>query len=358
VSIEPLESRRLLAAAHVTSIQSDNRGEVNITFDKALDPTTIKTTSVQEFVPGADGIPGTADDQRIIVRVRLTVGNRRIWIRTADAVPFAAGSTYWVKINSKRAKDAEGNRIDGEFNGPGVAGGNGTAGGDMLFVSKRDKSTTPTARFSTVLGNIDVAVDTVNTPKNSANFLTYANGSAYDFSYIHRDIPNFVIQGGGFRASLTDDTSTGLTETPTNPPVQNEFHTSNTRGTIAFAKIPATDGQGNPIPGGGPDSATDQWFFNLGDNRGTSPNGLDFQNGGFTVFGTVKNAGGLAVMDAIAGLTVKDLSAATNSNPSVPGNLTDAPVVNPSATAANLHPLEDMAIIRRVAVLNKVVAFA
>src|SRR6185369_5284267 len=155
------------------------------------------------------------------------------------------------------------------------------------------------------------------------------------------------IQGGGFRASLLDDTSTGLTETPTNSPVQNEFHTSNTRGTIAMAKLP-----------GDPDSATDQWFFNLGDNRGTSPNGLDFQNGGFTVFGTVKNAGGLAVMDAIAGLTVKDLSAATNSNPSVPGNLTDAPVVNPSATAANLHPLEDMAIIRRIAILNKVVAFA
>src|SRR5690349_8101207 len=88
VSIEPLESRRLLAAAHVPSIVSDNRGEVQITFDKALDPTTIKTTSVQEFTPGVDGIPGTADDQRVIVRVRLTVGNRRIWIRTADAVPF------------------------------------------------------------------------------------------------------------------------------------------------------------------------------------------------------------------------------------------------------------------------------
>jgi cyclophilin family peptidyl-prolyl cis-trans isomerase len=358
-AVENLETRTLFATApaHVTSIVTDNRGEVQITFDKALDPATIKTTSVQEFVPGPDGLVGTADDQKIIIRVRLNVGNRRIWIRTADVVPFAAGSTYWIKINSTRAKDAEGNRIDGEFNGPGVTGGNGTAGGDLLFVSKRDKSLTPTARFSTVLGNLDVALDTVNTPKNAANFLTYANGGAYDFTYLHRSVVTptpFIIQGGGFRASLLDDTSNGLTETPTNPPIQNEFHTSNTRGTIAFAKIPAEDQFGNPIPGGGPDSATDQWFFNLGDNSSN----LDNQNGGFTVFGNVKNAGGLAVMDALAGLTVKDLSAITNSNPSVGGNMTTAPVVNPSATAANLHPLADLAIIRRIAVLNKVVAFA
>jgi len=133
--VESLESRTLFAAAHLISIQSDNRGEVMITFDKALDPATVKTTSVQEFIPGPDGLPGTADDQRITARVKLTVGNRRIWIRPADAVPFAAGSTYWVKVNSKRAMDAEGNRIDGEFNGPGLAGGNGTPGGDLLFIS-------------------------------------------------------------------------------------------------------------------------------------------------------------------------------------------------------------------------------
>ena len=33
----------------------------------------------------------------------------------------------------------------------------------------------------------------------------------------------------------------------------------------------------------GPDSATNQWFFNLADNSWN----LDFQNGGFTVFGRV-----------------------------------------------------------------------
>lgn len=35
--------------------------------------------------------------------------------------------------------------------------------------------------------------------------------------------------------------------------------------------------------GGNPDSATSQWFFNLGNNSAN----LDSQNGGFTVFGHV-----------------------------------------------------------------------
>ena len=45
-----------------------------------------------------------------------------------------------------------------------------------------------------------------------------------------------------------------------------------------------------------PNSATNQWFFNLANNAST----LNFQNGGFTVFGRVANAAGLAVMDRIA----------------------------------------------------------
>jgi hypothetical protein len=60
---------------------------------------------------------------------------------------------------------------------------------------------------------------------------------------------------------------------------------------------------GPSAPGGGPDSATSQFFFNLKNNAGD----LDGQNGGFTVFGRVlDNAAvsndGMAVVDAIAGL--------------------------------------------------------
>jgi uncharacterized protein (TIGR03437 family) len=49
-----------------------------------------------------------------------------------------------------------------------------------------------------------------------------------------------------------------------------------------------------------PNSATNQWFFNLANNASN----LDGQNGGFTVFGRVANAAGLAVMDKIAAVRV------------------------------------------------------
>jgi cyclophilin family peptidyl-prolyl cis-trans isomerase len=350
--LEPLESRKLFAAAHVTSIVTDNRGEVNVTFDQPLDPLTVKTSNIQMHTAGADGVFGTADDLKITGVVRLKVGNRRIWFRPATAVPFVANSAYSFKVTSKNVKDAQGNRIDGEFNGPGLASGDGVAGGDLLFLSKRDKTGAPSARFSTVEGNIDVTLDTANTPLTYANFLSYANTGKYDFTFIHRSVSSFIIQGGGFNASLTNNTAAGLGEVVPGPSVKNEFHTSNTRGTIAMAKIPATDSQGNPIPGGGPDSATDQWFFNEGDNSSN----LDGQNGGFTVFGTIKNASGLAVMDAIGALPIKDLSAAATT-PTIQGNISTAPVVNPNAAAVTLAPLTDLVIIRRIAILNKVVAF-
>jgi hypothetical protein len=51
------------------------------------------------------------------------------------------------------------------------------------------------------------------------------------------------------------------------------------------------------VPGTGPDSATNQFFFNLSDNSAN----LDTQNGGFTVFGAVSNSD-MAVIDRIAQL--------------------------------------------------------
>ena len=119
-------------------------------------------------------------------------------------------------------------------------------------------------------------------------FLNYVNKGAYTNSFIHRsarDTSNnpFVIQGGGFR---WQNAAPNLSPIPQDPPVENEFRVSNTRGTIAMAKLESA-----------PNSATNQWFFNL---RDTNAENLDNQNGGFTVFGKITDAAGLAVMGMIA----------------------------------------------------------
>ncbi|MGK7890360.1 MAG: peptidylprolyl isomerase [Leptolyngbyaceae cyanobacterium] len=127
-------------------------------------------------------------------------------------------------------------------------------------------------------------------PGTVQNFQTYVEDGDYTNSFIHRSVPGFVVQGGGFRGQ---DSSLG--DVPTDNPIQNEFSSdrSNLRGTIAMAKL-----------GNNPNSATSQWFFNLRDNSGN----LDGQNGGFTVFGQVLSQTDLDVIDAIAALPIVDAS--------------------------------------------------
>jgi hypothetical protein len=57
--------------------------------------------------------------------------------------------------------------------------------------------------------------------------------------------------------------------------------------------------------GGQPNSATDEWFFNVENSNAAT---LDFQNGGFTVFGQIADSDSLAVMDAINALPICDES--------------------------------------------------
>lgn len=116
-------------------------------------------------------------------------------------------------------------------------------------------------------------------PITTTNFLRYVDGDRYDNSYIHRVVNDFVVQGGGYKINQA-----GASERVESfGSINNEFSSarSNLARTLAMAKLPAN------APGGGPDSATSEWFINLEDTAGTSPDGLDFQNGGFTVFAKV-----------------------------------------------------------------------
>lgn len=141
-------------------------------------------------------------------------------------------------------------------------------------------------QIQTSYGNIEVNLFDTTTPKTVENFLSYIEDNAYDNSIIHRSIRRFVTQGGGFYFNEENV----LTEITEKPSVINEPIYSSLRGTIAMAKI-----------SGNPDSATSQWFINLEDNGIF----LDNQNGGFTVFGQVTEAG-MAVIDTIAAISTAD----------------------------------------------------
>ncbi len=154
----------------------------------------------------------------------------------------------------------------------------------------------PVVRFLTNIGNIDVTLTPAAAPLTVANFLAYVDSSAYKNSIIHRSVPQFVIQGGGYQ--LVDGVPTPITALPN---VVNEYNVPNTRGTIAMAKV-----------GGDPNSANSQWFFNLVDNTST----LDTtNNGGFTVFGKVTAPNSLTIMDRIAALPTQNITTGLDTVP-------------------------------------------
>lgn len=119
-------------------------------------------------------------------------------------------------------------------------------------------------------------------PVTVANFLRYLsnkNAAAdYDGIFFHRLVSGFVLQGGGFNATNVSN------HIDTFPTIHNEFdpadsERSNLVQTVAMAKV-------SPDQGGGPHSASSEFFINLADNASN----LDSQNGGFTVFGRVTDA--------------------------------------------------------------------
>lgn len=163
-----------------------------------------------------------------------------------------------------------------------VATGAAVAPTNLDSYFKDPNASTDFAIFDTTLGTIPVQLTPATTPLTVANFLNYANKGDYTNTIVHRSVPGFIWQAGGFQLA----TGSKIAAIPSDAPVHNEFGASNVRGTIAMAKL-----------GNDPNSATNQFFFNESDANAAN---LDNQNGGFTVFGHVVGAAGLAVMDAVA----------------------------------------------------------
>lgn len=144
----------------------------------------------------------------------------------------------------------------------------------------------PSVTMKTSKGDIVIELYADKAPATVANFLAYVDAGYYGGTIFHRVIEQFMIQGGGFDASLN--------KKGTNAPIKNEADNgvSNARGTIAMART------------GDPHSATAQFFINTVDNDGLDHTGKSVDGWGYCAFGKVTS--GLEVVDAIeAGPTTR-----------------------------------------------------
>ncbi len=126
-------------------------------------------------------------------------------------------------------------------------------------------------------GDIKVELFDEKAPITCENFRQYVADGFFNDTIFHRVIPNFMIQGGGMDADLS--------QKKTRAPIRNEADNgvSNRRGTLAMARTMDVN------------SATAQFFINLRDNNFLDHGTRDF---GYAVFGEVVD--GMDIVDAIA----------------------------------------------------------
>jgi peptidyl-prolyl cis-trans isomerase B (cyclophilin B) len=131
----------------------------------------------------------------------------------------------------------------------------------------------------TTFGDITLELDADKAPKTVENFLNYAREGFYDGTVFHRVIDNFMIQGGGFNADMSQKDSGEPIENEADNGLKNDF------GTIAMARTMD------------PHSATAQFFINVKDNDFLNHTGKNMQGWGYTVFGKISQ--GEEVLDKI-----------------------------------------------------------
>jgi cyclophilin family peptidyl-prolyl cis-trans isomerase len=275
------------AGASVTLVQTNATATADAAgaFQFANVPLTVGANS---FTVRATNTGGTTTGTATITRV------------AADAAPTVSAVLAPINLSTggSQTVDLAGNFDDADI-------------GDTMI------------RFDTSAGPVNVELFDKQAPKTVANFLNYVTAGDYTDSIFHRSAKltggtPFVLQGGGFAFNASP--TPAITEIPTDPAVQNEpdaVNRSNVKGTLAMAKL-----------GSDPNSATDQFFFNLGNNSAN----LDNQNGGFTVFGKVVSAADQTVVDQLAAMPTKDESAAAALPASQQGVFGEIPLQNYTGT--------------------------
>ena len=143
--------------------------------------------------------------------------------------------------------------------------------------------------------NIPIELTNAATPNTVKNFLQYLSSGEFTNTIIHRSVPGFAIQGGGY-------TTNGV-HIKTTTAIKSEASTEKFKNTVGTIAMALTGTPNKPAP----DSATGEWFINLANNDGTTKDGPDLNDasdgGPFTCFGKVIY-NGMNAVNAIAALPI------------------------------------------------------
>lgn len=139
----------------------------------------------------------------------------------------------------------------------------------LLALTNTAFAKNPQVVFQTNQGNFTVELYPEKAPNTVKNFLSYVKSGYYEKTIFHRVIKQFMIQGGGFNADMS--------QKETKQPIKNEANNGlrNETGSIAMART------------GDPHSATSQFFININHNNFLDYRGPSAQNIGYCVFGKV-----------------------------------------------------------------------
>ena len=344
--IDQLESRRLFAATllRVGAVTADNRGTVVVRFSEAAEG--VRGGAAQMYTSGTDGQLNTSDDVKVDARITYSTNKKELTIRGNLPV----NTVYRIKLDGKTRirSAATGALMDGEYTGS-LASGNGKAGGNFELSTTPDTSSTPTVVMRTTIGDVRLKMHGDVAPLTAANFLEYVNAARYDGTFIsRRDAgPSFVLQGGGLKVQGDATSASDVVATPQFAAVVDESalpnRLSNVVGTISFAKS-------------GPNTATDQFFFNLADNSGLDSAARS--DGGFTPFATI-DANGQEILAVIDAKPLANLNSQIGTQAGVVGQpVSSAPVNDATAATASLNPVRDLQLFTRAAVVMNLVARA
>ncbi|MGI4849450.1 MAG: peptidylprolyl isomerase [Janthinobacterium lividum] len=135
----------------------------------------------------------------------------------------------------------------------------------------------PHVLLKTSMGEIELELNADKAPKSTDNFLQYVKSGHYNGTVFHRIINGFMIQGGGFDGNMV--------QKPTRAPISNEAKNGLKNETYSLAMARTSD----------PNSASSQFFINVGDNKFLDYPGQD--GAGYAVFGRVVK--GMDVVDRI-----------------------------------------------------------